>query len=126
VCAIHFNEFSKNLDGRLQVPKRILARKHSATFKECQRTIARPEPLADIRSEVSTQSEEPLEFVRKLNEGGSFESICLRCFLTLERCSTEAKLDLEEQKHVCDSRAVEHFRELKRLISAYRRQQRKK
>lgn len=41
-------------------------------------------------------------FRRRRNEDGTFDSICLRCFLTAASAPEESELTSLELKHVCD------------------------
>lgn len=42
----------------------------------------------------------------RLNDNGSFDSICPICFVTIATADTEAELIKEEQKHVCPDEQV--------------------
>jgi hypothetical protein len=48
-------------------------------------------------------------FVHRANSDGTTDSICTRCFVTVCTSVWEAKLTLEEKKHVCDPDAVAHW-----------------
>jgi hypothetical protein len=41
-------------------------------------------------------------FRRRLNRDGSYDSICLRCFLTIANTRTETELKARENVHTCD------------------------
>lgn len=98
--------------------------RHSGFFKPYRRTIRERYSiwLSTSGVSVSPQSGDPVEFVRRPNENGSVESICLSCFHTVGPCSTTTQLDSEERKHVCDPQAAEHFGALSRALREYRRQ----
>jgi hypothetical protein len=42
-------------------------------------------------------------FHRRRNKDGTFDSICLRCFLTAASAPEESELSSLERRHVCDA-----------------------
>jgi hypothetical protein len=53
-----------------------------------------------------------LQFVHRLNDDGTIDSICRECFLTVATASSGYELEREEQKHRCDSRLLERYKKL--------------
>ena len=43
----------------------------------------------------------PIFFPHRRNRDGSFDSICLKCLLTIASTRTEADLHLHDRNHVC-------------------------
>jgi hypothetical protein len=43
----------------------------------------------------------PPLFPHRRNADGSFDSICLKCLLTIAKAKTEAELDRHDKNHVC-------------------------
>ena len=46
-------------------------------------------------------SQTPPRFFHRSNEDGTFDSICLRCFYSIDTRNHEADLAAKEQAHVC-------------------------
>jgi hypothetical protein len=44
----------------------------------------------------------PTFFPHRRNPNGSFDSICLKCLLTIANARTEAELEKHEKDHVCN------------------------
>jgi hypothetical protein len=44
-----------------------------------------------------------LVFPHRRNADGTFESICINCFLTVGHARSEAELAESEENHICDS-----------------------
>src|ERR1051325_3463202 len=44
------------------------------------------------------------------NDDGTFDSICLRCFITVEHAAEEEDVQAPECVHVCDAENLEQFR----------------
>lgn len=42
------------------------------------------------------------KFAHRKNRDGSFDSICLKCFITIDNGNEEEDLDVAEYIHVCD------------------------
>jgi hypothetical protein len=45
---------------------------------------------------------DPTKFAHRRNSDGSFDSICLKCFVNVDHGNEEEDLDLAEYIHVCD------------------------
>ena len=43
----------------------------------------------------------PPLYPRRKNLDGSYDSICLTCFLTASHAATEAELDMQDRQHIC-------------------------
>ena len=52
------------------------------------------------------------DFLHRLNDDGSFDSICLKCFRTVSSHRLEAKLEHDETRHTCESDDL-HYLETK-------------
>ncbi len=50
----------------------------------------------------------PTKFAHRRNVDGSFDSICLQCFVTVQSGNEEEDLDVAEYIHVCDREALSH------------------
>jgi hypothetical protein len=48
------------------------------------------------------------------NKDGSYESICLTCFLTISHANTETELKLQEEAHLCAPSLVSKRADYKR------------
>jgi hypothetical protein len=48
----------------------------------------------------------PPFFPHRRNPNGSFDSICLKCLLTIANARTEAELEKHDKDHVCNPSAV--------------------
>ncbi len=57
------------------------------------------------------------QFLHRLYNDGTFESICKECFHTVARVNAEADLKTAEQEHVCDPWT--RSRSWRRAIEAY-------
>lgn len=68
-----------------------------------------------------TQPDEQFSFAHRLNDDGTFDSICPRCFATVAVKRNETELDSEERRHVCNPRVAERYRELSEAVAAYRK-----
>jgi hypothetical protein len=49
-------------------------------------------------------------FIHRSNSDGTTDSICKRCFKTVGTSAWEAKLALEEKKHICDPEVVTRWK----------------
>ena len=49
------------------------------------------------------------KFTHRQNEDGTFDSICLSCFLTVANAGSELQLEIFERRHVCDEMMLRHF-----------------
>lgn len=52
---------------------------------------------------------DPSKFAHRKNSDGSFDSICLKCFVTVGQGQEEEDLDLAEYIHVCDMEVLESY-----------------
>lgn len=51
-----------------------------------------------------------LQFLHRLNEDGTIDSICRDCFLTVATARSGSVLEHEERKHHCDSLLLERYK----------------
>jgi len=51
-----------------------------------------------------------LQFVHRLNDDGTIDSICRVCFVTVATVRSGAELEREEQGHRCDPSIVERYK----------------
>ena len=51
-----------------------------------------------------------LQFLHRLNEDGTIDSICRDCFVTIATALSESNLDCEERKHRCDPSLLERYK----------------
>lgn len=54
-----------------------------------------------------------LQFLHRLNDDGSIDSICRECFATVATSTSEASLELEELSHACDPRLIERYKKVR-------------
>jgi hypothetical protein len=73
---------------------------------------------------VPNPSEESA-FTHLLKDNGTFDSICPRCLATVAHELPRSELDSKEQKHVCNPRTAEHYRELSEAIKKVRDQKKR-
>ena len=52
---------------------------------------------------------EKKKFAHRENLDGTFDSICTYCFQTIASAKEESKLQLAEQKHVCEPHLIRRF-----------------
>ena len=52
------------------------------------------------------------QFVHRLNDDGTIDSICRECFDTVATASSGPELEREERKHRCDPLRVERYKKL--------------
>jgi hypothetical protein len=45
-------------------------------------------------------------FPHRLNRDGSYDSLCLKCFMTIANKKTSAELDEHDRNHVCDESSL--------------------
>jgi hypothetical protein len=102
----------------LDLDCRTSALRDYAGGSKLMQTSSRPltNPTANI---VPEPSEESL-FSHRFNEDSAFDSICKRCFGTVGHCDHEADLARAEKRHFGDPCRIEHYRDLRRQIEAYR------
>jgi len=51
-----------------------------------------------------------LQFVHRLNEDDTIDSICRDCFITIATAESESDLEGEERKHRCDPSLLERYK----------------
>jgi len=51
-----------------------------------------------------------VQFIHRLNEDGTIDSICRDCFVTVATEESESLLEREERKHKCDPWMIEQYR----------------
>ena len=51
-----------------------------------------------------------LQFVHRLNDDGTIDSICRECFVTVASVLAGNELEREERKHRCDPALVERYK----------------
>jgi hypothetical protein len=51
-----------------------------------------------------------VQFVHRLNEDGTIDSICRDCFATIATEVSESVLEREERKHRCESWLLERYK----------------
>ena len=51
-----------------------------------------------------------LQFLHRLNEDGTIDSICRDCFLTIATALSESDLEREERKHRCEPLLLERYK----------------
>lgn len=51
-------------------------------------------------------------FVRRANANGTTDTICTRCFTTVATAMWESDLDEAEQRHLCNPKLVEHWKDM--------------
>lgn len=51
-----------------------------------------------------------LQFLHRLNEDGTIDSICRECFVTVATALSNSELEREERKHRCDSWLLERYK----------------
>lgn len=54
-----------------------------------------------------------LQFIHRLNEDGTIDSICRDCFLTVATSTSEADLERGERKHACDPQLIERYKKVR-------------
>ncbi len=52
---------------------------------------------------------ERMKYAHRINEDGSLDSICPRCFITIANSTWEADLERMETAHICDPEWLSHF-----------------
>ena len=52
---------------------------------------------------------DPSKFAHRRDADGTFDSICLKCFITVHRGEDEEDLDVSEYIHICDLDALSSF-----------------
>jgi hypothetical protein len=50
-----------------------------------------------------------MRYAHRMNEDGTLDSICPRCFVTIGTSTWEADLDRMESAHRCDPEQLRHF-----------------
>lgn len=51
-----------------------------------------------------------LQFLHRLNDDGTIDSICRECFLTVATAFSTAELESEERKHHCEPSLLERYK----------------
>ncbi len=51
-----------------------------------------------------------IQFVHRLNDDGTIDSICRECFVTVATAVSESALEREERKHICDPLLLERYK----------------
>lgn len=51
-----------------------------------------------------------LQFVHRLNDDDTIDSICRDCFITIATALSESDLEGEERKHRCDPSLLERYK----------------
>jgi len=51
-----------------------------------------------------------LQFLHRINEDGTIDSICRECFLTVATALSNSELEREERKHHCDAWLIERYK----------------
>jgi hypothetical protein len=54
-----------------------------------------------------------LQFTHRLNDDGTMDSICHKCFITVATARSGAALEREEQKHCCDALLLERYKKVR-------------
>lgn len=54
-----------------------------------------------------------LQFIHRLNEDGTIDSICGDCFATIATATSSADLEGEERKHCCDPALLEWYKKVR-------------
>lgn len=53
-----------------------------------------------------------LQFIHRLNDDGTIDSICRDCFATVATSISGAELEREEQEHICDTLLIERYKKV--------------
>jgi hypothetical protein len=53
-----------------------------------------------------------LQFIHRLNDDGTIDSICRDCFVTVANSISRTELEREEEKHVCDYLLIERYKKV--------------
>jgi len=56
-----------------------------------------------------------VQFVHRLNEDGTIDSICRDCFATVTSSASETALEREERRHICEPWLLERYKKLHAL-----------
>ena len=51
-----------------------------------------------------------LQFLCRLNEDGTMDSVCRQCFVTVATALSRSELEREERKHRCDPWLLERYK----------------
>ena len=51
-----------------------------------------------------------LQFLHRINDDGTIDSICRECFVTVANALSRAELEQEERKHHCESELLERYK----------------
>lgn len=51
-----------------------------------------------------------LQFVHRVNDDNTIDSICRECFLTVATGRYESELEREERKHHCDNSLLDRYK----------------
>ena len=54
-----------------------------------------------------------LQFLHRLNNDGTIDSICRQCFITVATATSRSALDREQQKHRCDPSLLERYKKVR-------------
>jgi len=54
-----------------------------------------------------------LQFIHRLNEDGTIDSICGDCFITVATSASSSALELEERRHCCDPLLLERYKKVR-------------
>lgn len=51
-----------------------------------------------------------IQFLHRLNDDGTIDSICRECFVTIATALSRGELQLEERKHHCEPELLERYK----------------
>jgi hypothetical protein len=54
-----------------------------------------------------------LQFLHRLNDDGTMDSICRECFTTVATTISESALKGEEQRHACDPALLDRYKKVR-------------
>jgi hypothetical protein len=54
-----------------------------------------------------------LQFIHRLNDDGTVDSICCDCFVTVVTAISKSDLEQEERKHTCDPILKERYKKVR-------------
>ena len=54
------------------------------------------------------------QFVHRLNNDGTIDSICCDCFITVANAASEAALEREERMHKCNAWQIARYKNFRR------------
>lgn len=53
-----------------------------------------------------------IQFIHRINEDGSIDSICRNCFLTIATALSRSELEREERQHDCEPLLLERYKKV--------------